>query len=131
MRRTSLQGRKFYCSCLASTLCCKKVCQIRGCSLQLFMTKCIDIITGTSKLTHITTICKLDSFRNCNYNRSLFFKQLFYFFQKFFNIKRYFRQVNQIRSVTVFCFCQRCCSGQPACISSHDFHNGNHIFLVG
>ena len=95
------------------------------------MAKCINIISRTSKFAYITPICKTDSFRHCNHNRGFFLEEIFDFDKEFINIKRNFRQIDKIWSITVFCTCKCCRTGQPSCITSHDLHDRDHTLLIG
>jgi len=94
------------------------------------VSKCIYIVSYISKFTYVSAVCKLDSLRNSDNNRGFFLKKVFYFCKEFLNIKRYFRKVDQIRSVAVFGFRKSCGACKPSGITSHDFHNGDHVFLI-
>ena len=130
MRSASLKCREFHSPCLAVTFCRQEICQIGSGSLKLLMSESIHIVSYISQLAYITSVCQFYSLGNSNHNGRFFAEQLFYFFQKFVNIKRNFREIDQIRPITVFCLCQRSSSGKPSCVSSHDLHNSDHVFLV-
>ena len=58
-------------------------------------------------------------------------QQFFYFCQECIDVKWNLRQINQIRTFALFCLSQCSCTCQPACITSHNFNNSDHVFFIG
>ena len=72
----------------------------------------------------------VDSFRNTNHNVAVFLKCTAYLRKEFLCVKSCLRQINKKRIVTCIFAGKGTCGGQPACVTSHDLHDGYGFFLI-